>query len=53
MGQKLPQDHILKIVSYLMRMRKMRHVHKYALSSIGNMEETALWLDMPGDITVA
>ena len=52
-GQKLPQDHVLKIVSYLMRVRKMCHIHKYALSSIGNMDETPLWLDMPGDTTVA
>ena len=53
LGQKLPQDHILKIVSYLMRVRKMRHMHKYALSSIGNMDATPLWLDMPSDTTVA
>jgi hypothetical protein len=28
-------------------------MNKYALSSIGNMDETPLWLDMPGDTTVA
>ena len=50
--QKLPQDHITKITSYLMRVRKMRHTHQYSLSSIGNMDETPLWLDMPGDTTV-
>ena len=52
-GQKLLQDHVLKISSYLMRVRKMRHIHKYALSSIGNMDETPLWLDMLDDTIVA
>ena len=51
-GQKLPQDHIQKISSYLMRLRKMRYINNYPLSSIGNMEETPLWLHMPGDTTV-
>ena len=27
--------------------------HQYALASIGNMDETPLWLDVPGDTTVA
>ena len=51
--QKLPQDHITKTTSYLMRVRKMRHSHKYPLSAIGNMDKPPLWLDMPGDTTVA
>uniref|UniRef100_A0A1X7UBJ9 HTH CENPB-type domain-containing protein n=1 Tax=Amphimedon queenslandica TaxID=400682 RepID=A0A1X7UBJ9_AMPQE len=52
-GQKLPQDHIQKICSYLMRLRKMGYLNSYSLSSIGNIDETPLWLDMPGDTTVA
>ena len=51
-GQKLPQDHIQKISSYLMRLKKMRYINNYPLSSIGNMDETPLWLHMPGDTTV-
>ena len=52
-GQKLPQDYIQKISSYLMRLRKMCSINNYPLSSIGNMDETPLCLNMPGDTTVA
>ena len=30
----------------------MRLIHQYPLASIGNMDETPLWLDMPGETTV-
>ncbi len=31
----------------------MRLLHQYPLGCIGNMDETPLWLDMPGDTTVS
>ena len=51
--QRLPRDLIPKVVSYLMKVRKMLLVQQYPLESIGNMDETPMWLDMPGDTTVA
>lgn len=35
-----------------MSIRKLRLKRNYPLSHIGNMDETPLWLDMPGDTTV-
>ena len=32
--------------------QRLRHTN-YPLSSIGNMNETPLWMDMPGETTVA
>ena len=52
-SQRLPQDLIPKVSSFVLRVRKLRLQHQYALSAIGNMDETPLWLDMPGDTTVA
>ena len=51
--QKLPQDYVPKIVTFIIRIRKMREMKQYPLASIGNMDETPLWMDMPGDTTVA
>ena len=51
--QKLPQDYVTKIVTFIIRIRKMREMKQYPLASIGNMDETPLWMDMPGDTTVA
>ena len=36
-----------------MRVRKMRQLMQYPLASTENMDETALWLNMPGNTTVA
>ena len=33
--------------------RQLRHSKKYPLGSIGNMDETPLWLDMLGETTIA
>ena len=35
-----------------MKIRKLRLQRNYPLSSIGNMDETPLWLDMPRDTTI-
>jgi len=34
-----------------MATRRLRHSKDYPLGSIGNMDETPLWLDMPGATT--
>ncbi len=52
-SQRLPQDLIPKVSSFILRVRKSRQEHQYPLSAIGSMDETPLWLDMPGDTTVA
>ena len=52
-SQRLPQDLIPKVSSFVLRVRKLRQEHQYPLSVVGNMDETPLWLDMPGDRTVA
>ena len=52
MSQRLPADYIAKVSHFVMSVRKLRHKKKYALSNIGNMDETPLWFDMPGDTTI-
>ena len=51
-SQRLPTDLVPTVVSVIMKTRKLRLHHGYPLSSIGNMDETPLWLDMPGDKTI-
>ena len=53
MGQRLPQNLITKVVGFIMSTRKLRHSKNYPLSLISNMDETPLWLDMPGETTIA
>lgn len=52
-SQRLPQDFIVKVSSFVLRIRRLRIANKYPLAMIGNMDETPLWLDMPGDTTVS
>lgn len=52
-GQRLPQDLITKVVGFILSTRRHRYFKKYSLSYIGNIDETPLWLDMPGDMTIA
>lgn len=52
-SQRLPQDHITKVSSFVLRIRRLRIQNRYPLAMIGNMDETPLWLDMPGDTTVS
>ena len=51
-SQRLPQDLIPKVTNFIMKIRRLRHSKDYPLSYIGNMDETPLWLDMPGETTV-
>ena len=52
-SQQLPRDLIPKVSSFILRIRKFRLDKNYPLGMIGNMDETPLWLDMPGDTTVS
>ena len=52
-GQKLPQDLVDKVAGFVIRVRKLRNQNGYPLFHIGNMDETAVWLDMPGETTIA
>jgi len=51
-GQKLPQDLIDEVIRFIMISRKLHYQKEYPLSFIGNMDETPLWLDMPGETTI-
>lgn len=51
-SQRLPADLIPKVSNFIMTTRKLRHVNKYSLSNVENMDETPLWYDMPGETTV-
>ena len=48
--QRLPSDHVDKVVQFIMNTRKLHIQNSYSLTAIGNMDETPLWMDMPGDI---
>ena len=51
-AQKMPpqmEDKILSFHRFVIRMRKLRN---YPLANIGNMDETAVYFDMPGDSTL-
>jgi hypothetical protein len=49
-SQRLPKDLVLKVTAFIMGTRRLSN--QYALGSMGNMNETPLWLDMPGETTV-
>ena len=52
-SQRLPEELILKVSSFVLKIRRMRLENDYPLAQIGNMDETPVWLDMPGDTTVS
>lgn len=52
-AQKLPKDLDEKVSSFHKFIIKQRKKHKYALSDIGNMDETPMTFDLPGNRTVA
>ena len=41
-----------KVTAFIINTRRLRMKKKYSSSLIGNMDETPLWLDMPGETTV-
>ncbi len=51
-SQRLPQDLVPKVTEFIMYTRKLRHHKGYLLSHIGNMDETPLCFDMPGETTI-
>lgn len=51
-SQWLPADLIPKITNFILTTRKLHLTKKYPLSHIGNMDETPLWFDMPGETTI-
>lgn len=51
--QTAPADCIPKLVSFIMHLRALQIKHKYQPNCIFAMDETACWMDMPSDTTVA
>ena len=51
--QKAPADCIPKLVSFVTHLRRMQTQHKYTPQNMFAMDETACWMDMPSDTTVA
>ena len=51
-GQTLPSQLSLKVVSFIKFCENMRIQHQIQRSSIGNMDETAIWADMPGNTSI-
>ena len=52
-SQSVPSDVIPKLVSFVLHLRALQVRHKYSTDSIYAMDETACWMDMPSDTTVA
>ena len=52
-SQSVHSDVIPKLVSLVLHLRTMQVRHKYSTDSIFAMDETACWMDMPSDTTVA
>ena len=52
LSQKLPKDLESKVDSFQKYIIKMRKRHEYDLSQIGNMDETPMTFDLPGNRTV-
>ena len=44
---------IVQVVGFITKTRKLRLLKQYSLGCIGNMDETPLWMDMPGETTVS
>ena len=52
-SQAVPSDVIPKLVNYILHIRSLQTRHNYSTDSILAMDETACWMDMPSDTTVA
>ena len=44
---------IVQVVGFIIKTSKVRHFKQYSVGCIGNMDETPLWMDMPGETTVS
>ena len=51
--QSAPADSIPKLVSCIMHLRNLQKKHQYQPADIFAMDETACWMNMPTDTTVA
>ena len=51
-SQRLPRDLVSKVTVFIMDTRISCHMKQYFLNHIRNTDETLLWFDMPGEITV-
>uniref|UniRef100_A0A1X7UAJ7 HTH CENPB-type domain-containing protein n=1 Tax=Amphimedon queenslandica TaxID=400682 RepID=A0A1X7UAJ7_AMPQE len=47
-SQRLPTDLEPQVTFFIMHTRQLRNQKKYPLHLIGNMDETPLWMDLPG-----
>ena len=52
-AQNLPKELEEKVISFHKFIIKQRPQHKFELNNIGNMDETPMTFDMPGNRTVA
>ena len=52
-SQSVPSDVIPKLVSFILHLRLLQTSRVYSTDSIFAMDETACWMDMPGDTTIA
>ena len=52
-GQHLPQDLEEKVANFVKKCNTIRERHHLPQHCIGNMDETAIWADMPGNSTIA
>ena len=51
-AQKFPKDIDDKVHNFAKFVLKSRKMHDFSLSNIGNMDETPMYFDMPGNTTV-
>lgn len=51
-GQRLPPEMCRKVVDFVRYCTVQRYQKQLSPSHIGNMDETAIWADMPGESTV-
>ena len=49
-SQRLPSELASKISNHIRSVRNLRKVHNYRAEQIAAMDETGLWLDMPGNL---
>ena len=52
-GQRLPSDLTEKVISFISQCKTCMKLNNIAPCFIGNMDETAIWYDMPGATTIA
>ena len=51
-SQRVPMELAPRVVAHIQKIRDLRMVHKYGAKNNTAMDETGLWLDMPGRTSV-